>query len=262
MSSDTILEIRFTGGGILPKSIRAGEMAEVLSSFEDMLSSLVMVDHPKLTKDDLIVGLINIQGGSVRLQFSSQLPEAVIPAFLQISKSVKEQKFNMLPSNTIKSLQTFSSFLHKKGCSADFVTINGRVKVLATMTPDVEIAPVEYIGGDTTIYGEVIRVGGREPKAMVETVDGTTVYCDIANEDLAREVGEHLYLMTKLDGTAKWDARSLNLEEFKITKVSEFGRIGIVETFGELSKLVGQYYADVTDVESYIASIREQNEEI
>jgi hypothetical protein len=262
MPSDTLLEIHFTGEGILPETIRAGEMAEVLSSFEEMVSSLVVAEHPKLTKDDLIVGLINIQRGSVRLQFSSQLPEVVIPAFLQISKSVKEQNFNALPGNTIKSLQTFSSFLHKKGCSADFVTRNGRENVLATMTPDVKIAPVEYISGDTTLYGEVIRVGGRDPKAMVESIDGNTVYCDIANEDLAREVGEHLYLMTKLDGTARWDARSLNLEEFKITKVSEFGNTGIVETFEELSKLAGQFYANVTNVENFISSIRDQNEEM
>lgn len=202
MVADTLFEIRFAGGGILPENVRAGEMAEILNSIEDMVSAMVAKDHPTLTKEDLVVGLVNIKRGSVHLQFSSKIPEVALPAFVQVSKTIKTKKFDALPKTALKSLQTFSSFVHKKNCDAEFITRNGKTKVLATFTPDIQILSAGSLSGETTIYGQVIRVGGREPKAMIETVDGLTVYCDMESEDLARELGERLYTWVSLKGRA------------------------------------------------------------
>jgi hypothetical protein len=96
---------------------------------------------------------------------------------------------------------------------------------------------------------------------MIETVDGLTVYCDMESENLARELGERLYTWVSLKGKAKWDTQSLQLEDFKIAEVAEYGRISITRAFSELSSIAGQYYTNITDVEGYIASLRSQEGE-
>ena len=164
MAENTLLEIRFAGGGVFPENIRAGEMAEILNAVEDTLSAVVEKEHPKITKEELLVGLVGIRKGSVHLQFSSQLPEVALPAFVKVAKSIKTKNFDDLPNNAIKSLQNFSTFVKRKNCDAEFITRNGKVKVLATFTPDIQIASFGSLRGDTTLYGQVVRVGGRDPR--------------------------------------------------------------------------------------------------
>lgn len=255
MTSETLLEIRFSGGGILPENIRAGELAEILSSIEDMLTALVTKEHPKLTKDDLLLGLVNIEGGSVHLQFSSQLPEITHPAFVKVTKSIKNRDFATLPPATIKSINNISSFVRKKNCEAEFISKNGKAKVLATITPDVNISPPGFLKGDTTLYGQIIRVGGRNPKAMIETAEGVTVYCDMENEELARELGERLYMWVNVKGKATWDSLSLHLEDFRINEVEDFGG-SAVQAFEELTQIAGNYFKDIENVEGYVAHLR------
>ena len=166
MTAESLLEIRLAGGDIAPQNIRAGEMAEILEAIEDMLASLVEKDNAVLTKDDLVIGLVNIKEGSVHLQFSSKYPEAVLPAFHEVSKSVNDNDFNALPHNAVKSLKNFSAFIRRKQCNAEFIARNGTPKerVLAVLSPDIKITSLEPLHGETVIYGKVIRVGGRDPK--------------------------------------------------------------------------------------------------
>lgn len=264
---ENTFEIRFAGGGILPENIRAGEMAEILSSIEDMLSAIVAKDHPTLSKEDLVVGLVNIQSGSVHLEFSSKIPEVTFPAFVQVTKSIRSQNFGGLPATALKSLQSFSSFVRKKNCEAEFISRDGtaktktKIKVLATMTPDIQIETPGFLRGETTIYGQVIRVGGRDPRAMIETVEGATIYCEMVDEDLARELGERLYTMVSLKGKAKWDSQTLRLEDFKAHEVADYHKGSILKAFEELSSIAGKYFSDITDVKKYIDDLRDQDSE-
>jgi hypothetical protein len=256
-TKQTLLEIRFAGGGVLPENIRAGEMADILSSVEDMLSGLVATEHPTLTKEQLVIGLVGIKSGSVNLQFSSQLPEITAPAFAKLASAIKTKDFSSLPVPTLKSLDKFSSFVRKRNCEAEFISRNGKSTVLATITPDIKVSLPDLLKGETIIYGRIIRVGGREPKAMIETSDGVTVYCDMENEDLARELGERLYMPVRIRGKATWEPHSLRLEEFKITEVADYGG-SILEAFEELSSIAGKYFSNISDVESYVSDLRGQ----
>ena len=97
---------------------------------------------------------------------------------------------------------------------------------------------------------------------MFETVDGQTVYCTIENEQLARELGERLYTWVSVKGRAKWDARSLELEDFTVIAVEDYTRTAsILKAFSELSSIAGKYYSDVTDVEGYISDLRNKPSE-
>ena len=255
MPSNELIEIRLTGNDILPENVRAGDIADILNSVEDMIESVVVKQQPQITKEDVVIGLVNIMPGSVRLQFTSQVPEQVFPAFEEIADAVARKRFEYLPSTSLKSLQAIASFTRKRNCLAEFITHDGTEKVLAQIAPDSEITRVPPLTGETVLYGQIIRVGGRTPKAMLETVDGQTVYCDVSR-DIAQKLGEKLYLSVGLYGVAQWDPQTLSLEEFRIQEVTTYQGKPVVEAMGELSMLTASYYSDVADVDKYVSDIR------
>lgn len=255
MDDKQLLEIRLSGAGILPDTVRAGEIADILNSVEDMISSVALQRYPRLTRDDLLVGLVGIASGSIHLQFSSKLPDIVVPAFHAVAESIETNQYRNLPIGSVRALQTIASFVRRRDCLAEFVIPNGDDQVVAEISPQTEITPVPFLTGVTTLYGMIIRVGGRTPKAMLETVDGQTVYCDLRRE-LARELGSKLYQWVAIEGVAKWNSETLNLEEFRIDAVFDYERRSIHESFVELSELTSRYYLDIEDVAGYVAQLR------
>ena len=250
-----IIEIKFTGDGIRPENVKAGDVAEVIQGVESMVESCVARDHPDVDRTKVIVGLVEIQGASISLRFSSQLPDVTVSAFETIGQAVATSRFSQLPASALDGLDGIALFTRKRRCTADLILHNGHRKVLATLTPETQITRAPLLSGDTIIFGQVVRVGGREPKVMVETVDGHTIYCD-ASVDVARKLGERLYRVAGLFGLAHWDAQTLVLERFTIKDVTPYEDVSLTEAMQQLAKIAGPYYSGVDDVEQYIATLR------
>jgi hypothetical protein len=109
--------------------------------------------------------------------------------------------------------------------------------------------------GDTTLYAKVVRVGGKEPKVELETLDHRILYCD-ASLDITKALGSKLYQIVGLLGLAQWDNEQDIIVDFTIKDVTEFANIPFSEAINELSDATKQYYSDVEDVEKYISSMR------
>jgi len=76
-----------------PSDIRAGELAKIIISFEDMIASTVKRSRPQISKDELGVGLVKIEDKSIGLEFSTKLPELTINAYNTITDSVARGNF-------------------------------------------------------------------------------------------------------------------------------------------------------------------------
>ena len=253
--ASALIEVRFAGEDVQPETVKAGDVAEMIQAVEKMVESSVTRDHPEIKRDQVIVGFVEIQSTSLTLKFSSLLPDVTMSAFQTIGDAIATNQFSQLPTSSLDGLDTIASFTRRRHCTTDFALLNGGRKVLVTMTPEIQITRLPLLAGDTTIYGQVVRVGGREPRVMVETVDGQTLYCD-ASVEIAKDLGERLYRTVGLFGLANWDAQTYTIEKFSIKGVTPYEGQPITEAMEELAKLVGSYYADVGDVERYIASIR------
>lgn len=72
--------------------------------------------------------------------------------------------------------------------------------------------------GETTLYGEVKRVGGFKPRVVLKTIQGDTIYCD-ASKALAQELGRRLYTEVGVRGQAKWNMQTLRIDAFIIESV-------------------------------------------
>lgn len=253
-----ILEIHFVGENISPQNIRIGEIAVILDAIENVLLSVISKEHEGVTKEILTIGLHNVNAGSLRLQFTSKLPELVTPAFEQVAVSVRNRTVDSIPFESLNHFEKILSFVKRHQAQADFIIINGKSRSLATLTSDFELPKPVYITGKTTIYGEIVRVGGVEPKVEVKTISGETLYCPFEFE-LASQLGSLLYQLIGLDGDARWNTQNFEIEDFRVTGISNYRDIPLIEAFQSLSEIANNYYSDIEDVVAYVAELRRED---
>lgn len=250
-----MVEVRFAGNDMRPHKVRAKEIAEVITSYEDAVASVVVQDNPELDKDTILISLVAIESSSIGLQFAPNLQELTFDAASRIATSIASNDFSELPHSSVESLRTIWSFTKRHECEAEFRTINGESKVVATLYPTTEIPTPSILTGETVLYGEIKRVGGAKPKIMLATIEGVTVYCDVS-EAIAKELGHRLYTEVGLKGRATWNSKTLELESFVVEEVLEYTSNSPVDAFRELRDLIGESFTDIDDVNKFVSSLR------
>ncbi len=255
MAHDTTVEILLSGEGMSPGNVRSKEIAEVIESVEDMIASMVIRDHPEIRKETIVIGLKSIREGSIGLEFSPNLIELTLPATRIITKSITKDDFSMLPSGVVNSLRKLSSFTRRYKCNASFFIQNGKPEELATITPETKIPDIYPLSGETTIYGEITRVGGAEPKIQFKTLDNQIIYCS-TNKAIAKKAGSKLYTKVELQGRAEWNSETLKIENFQVMDISSYEEIPLSEAFEELAGLIGDSFDKIKDVDNFVSEIR------
>jgi len=251
---DDQIEFRLIGEGIKPGLVRSRELAEILEAVEIFVAAEAMEANPELAKDELVIGLYQIADESIGLRFKTSMAAAVLPAFIGAAAAISASNFDALSGQSLKPLQIVSAFAKRHNCRADLQT-PGASKPLASITPETVIPPPGHITGPTELVGKVLRVGGKVPRAMLELLDGSVIYCDVAL-DIAKELGHRLYTLVVFQGIAAWDTRSIKLQDFSITGFQEFPQRNALEVLGELKSTIGASFAHVEDVSAFVSKLR------
>jgi len=113
-----------------------------------------------------------------------------------------------------------------------------------------EIPIKQPIQGETIVYGEILRLGGKEPKIMLASSQGPTLYCD-ASRALVLSLGNKIYQTVGLRGIAEWNPDSLEIEQFTALELTAYDHKSVAEAFLAVSDEVGK---DLPDID--IAKIR------
>ncbi|XGV99752.1 MAG: hypothetical protein ACAF41_12545 [Leptolyngbya sp. BL-A-14] len=257
--TQALIEIRFTGNDISPGYIRSKEIAEIIEAVEEMIASQVISGNPEFRRDAVVVGLSEIRNESLGFQFLlPSLAELTLPAFLEITDSIATGRFNALSKDTIKPLKKVFSFARRHDCNAEIYERNGDRKLLATITPDTELPEVTAISGETTLYGEITRVGGadaRNPKIQFKAIDGELIYCN-TTKHLAEIAGAKLYQQVGLIGTAKWNAETFEVEEFFVAEISDYEHPSSSAAFRVLSEQFSSAFDSFQDVNRFVKAVR------
>ena len=261
MTHNATLEITLTGEGMSPGKIRSREIAEVIEAIEDMVASMVIRAHPELKKESIVVGLSNIRRGSISLEFSPNLLELTLPATRLITKSISENNFGVLPSNTITSLKKLSAFTRRHNCNAEFFAQNGKLESLAILTPETTIPEMYPLSGETTLHGEITRVGGAEPKIQFRTLDGKIIYCN-TRKSIAQKAGAKLYTTVALRGLAEWNSETFEIENFHVVDIANYEEVTPSEAFEQLAELIGDQIDQIEDVDLFISEVRYGSSEV
>lgn len=241
---------------IRPETVKASDIADVLKAVESMVESQVYQTLPEVKKEQRVVlGFTNIRASSVDLQFYSPYQDIAKSSFQDLGKAIATKNFSVLPGPSFNAGIVVLGFSRKYKCQAEIIHQNSERNVLVKITPDTRIELPAPLRGETTLYATVFRVGGKEPKVEIETVEGFTLYCD-APREVVTKLGSKLYQIVGLIGIAQWDYKLEKIERFSIQGISEYQNIPLKQAIGELAEATKQYYSDVINVKQYISELR------
>ncbi len=251
-----IIELRFTGD-ISPDRISIRELTDMLVNFEDSVIELILRDHPEVSTEEIIVGLVKIGEGSARFIFRSTFMKYAIPVFILWASSIANNEYKNLPHKSIEASIKIASFAKSRNCIVEFRTGEQSEDVLAKITPETEIIIPEsvYLHGETVIYGRIERVGGVKPIVTVRLDDNKLLHCRLS-EQKAKNLAPKLYDYVGIKGTAKWNVENYQIEHFEIDRLTEYQQMPISKAVNELAKEFGKYFDAIDDVNKHVSDIR------
>ncbi len=246
-----------------PHYIHSSDIAEIIASIEDMVTSLVICDHPELTKEDVAVALVHVantpaSNPCLQLRFAVTKPEVMLPALAKIIACINDDRLDNVPDGTNISIRKIAILTHKHNCVAELCSYDGYRIVQTAIKPHFRIVPKPVLHNDITLYGKVISIVGIEyPQVTIETVDGQTVVCHV-DMHIAKELGSKLYQTVGLYGNAVYrNGVHLVLEDFWVKDVTDYNdTVSLSETMRILSEEFGEYFEDIEDADLYVASLR------
>lgn len=253
-----LLEIIIQGKDVRPENISIKDLADIILSFEESFLSLIKKEYPELPDSEIIISLVKISGGSATLTLDSSKHE-ITDKFSKVwIDNLESEKFERWPPKAIENLRKIRDLTEKRNYEVEFKVPTGDGDFSAKIYPSIRIPGPEtyFLTGETTLYGSIERVGGATPKVVIRPSDRETIHCDVS-EDLAKEIGKHLYSWCGVKGIAKWDPENYSIAEFEIKEITGYKGKEISRAVRELSELFGKYYKDIKNVEEYVLRIRQ-----
>ena len=246
-------EIRLDGMGISPATVKIKDLTDIISSFEEIMIHLIKREHPDIDTDEIVIGLSEVLDGSAKFRFQSFLP-SILATFITFTHAIANNDYKYVPLEPIRKMFECSK---KLKCNIEFRKSVDSKEPLAKITPDTKITAPEdqFIEGQTTIYGVIERVGGKDPTVMVTLLNGQTVYCKV-DAEFAKKIASRLYNCVGLIGTARWDLESYKIESFKILDITNYEYTPISGSISELSAMIGKYWSNEQDVVKAISELR------
>jgi len=259
--NDQPIEVRFVADGLVPSAVRSHEIADMLIAVEDLIVASVQRERPDLGKDTIIVGLAAVESNSIGLRFAPSPATVVVPIFRLIANTIHVQAYTSLPRVGREAVKKIAGFARKYHCRAELRTHEGLVaEVLATIGPDVDIPPAPRVSGITTIYGQVVNAGGKEPNVHVDLADGTRVTCWGTTAQV-KQLASRLYTTVGIEGTARWDSETFEILDFHIIGITPYEEAPLDELFSEIRQVAGSHFSGV-DALQYVHELRDNDAEM
>jgi len=250
------LKLRFTGvADLKPQVLRAKELAEIIVNFEAAIVATVVDQDPSIKREQIAVPLVAVQDESVGLVFAPNLPELTYRAAFRIVDAFATQQFHQLPQQALTPLRSLVRFVRSRGCVAELSIARAQRSATIEITPATRIETSIPIEGETVLFGEVVRVGGIEPKVELKPVNGKALFCATTAE-IAVQLAGRLYQQVSVLGCAVWDYETWEIKEFQIKQVLPYVQKPISQAFRLLRESAAGAYDAVDDVEQYINQIR------
>ena len=241
---------RLHGNGVSPETFRARELGKLITQLEHAFQYYLEVKEGKESKE-FFLSLVDVKNQSLGLDFSSHKTARFMAAFLTITASINSGDYSEIPTKTVQQFQEIQKVVRAKNCTADFLYKGQRY---ASIAPDTKIAVADTgrIRGETVLYGEIKRVGGKDPSATVELDTGSIITCNVSRT-LAKQLGSRLYGQVALKGYASWAAIDHELLDFTIESVVHYAPAKTNrEAFAVLSQTLGSYWDSIEDVDSFL----------
>jgi hypothetical protein len=239
MESADIIELKFEGNNIRPSKVKASEVAELIIAFEEAIEEIIKENNPEISEDEVLISFEEIVDASLGLRSLAHLTKVVLPAFALVTSSFQTKNFNAIPNSSIEKLRKFTLFAKKYDCDGAFY-VNGVREATFNKSTDIAYNDKGISKGETTLYGEVQRIGGeKKPRVLIKINNDYNISFEV-KKSIAIELGAYLYKFVGIIGFAQWDNNTYKILTFTADSILETGQKSLSTTFKELS----DYYAD------------------
>lgn len=250
-------EVYVTGDGISPETLKVKAIADYLVVVEEIVAAVAEDERPDLQlKRRGALGLTSLHGGSIRIAYTAQNPIVGV-VLRKIGRVVDLEEWTSLSSDAIEKIQKLVKLNRTHNSIAEIRESQNDNALLAVFTPETRVAGKQYIVGTTTLYGELLRIGGENsPTAQIRFARSTSLTCDVKTTELASAMAERLYEAIGVRGTAKWDSDSRELKAFRVEELTEYRKTSLSSAFESLREVAGKYYEEIEDVNAFVAELR------
>ena len=250
-----LLILRFTGD-VSPLTASASEVGRILIAAEEALRAIV--DEELLDTVPIRIHATEIRSRSLGIGLQPSRDSGYV-AFDRLAETINRSDYDHAPDKAVEGIRTLHRYGKEWGSTLEFYPPRRRDEPIAVLVPAAIIEQTPRISGGTSIYGEVIRLGGRAPRIRMKLLSGEEISCK-APKSLVQKLGSSLYRTVGLAGTAEWETDHYSLVSFTAEELIEYddgANIGAV--LDDLSRQYGKHFEDVADVDAYVRSLRDDD---
>lgn len=251
--------IAFTGEHTSPEQVRLDQFAKILAITSTLVEQCAYDVFD--TEGKASVYLSDFKAGSIVIELRT-MPSAMVDPFgalLQIMTRVQDKQFEPLSFDLREALREFFDTI-KRYTKAEHVTFHGRNGKQVVLETSVAIPEPLEIEENTTLYGNLLRLGGKSPTAELQT-SRQKVKIKVTEEQ-ARELGKYLYQEIGVTGVATWNLGSICIEKFTLHAIIPPRQHQTWEdALPLLQEEFGKYYADIHDPVAWVRNLRDDDTE-
>jgi hypothetical protein len=256
-------DVVVVGPDLAPERLPVRLLADILSAIQKLATGVAKQksssSHGGGLDEPHGIGLISVLRGSVRLPCVAFDPDVAISRIRAIG-SVLSGSGEELPDGDgyadLKAVETIANAARQIGGKI-YVTRPGNRRnpiFSADATSHEVIEQRLIVSGQTSIYAEVLRVGGATGlRCSIRPVDGEgIVYCSVATRDLSRKLGDQLFQRVIVHGTARWLTRTWRLVGLQIQSVTIPNVRTLSESAAAIIKANDAAWSEVEDPQSLL----------
>jgi hypothetical protein len=160
----------------------------------------------------------------------------------------------------MRPIESLSDVARSIGCRIEVSSAENHRLPLFVVEEDAfqRISSRLLLRGETTVVGQVMRVGGATGMRCLLRVPGRhrILYCDVENRGLVRRLGQHLYEQIAAIGTAIWIHSSWRIYQFTVRDFSQPQLGDPNETIKHLRNAGLNAWDEIADPDAFIQELR------
>jgi Fe-S cluster biosynthesis and repair protein YggX len=221
-------EIQLRGPGVVPEDVPLHYLSDVLAAVQRLASGRDpdddVGDEDAEDVDDSI-GLLKVKRGSAIFQCVAKNPRIALKnlsgagRFINDPAVDEEDRFAF----ALKPIHTLSAIANSLDCDILIRDLDHKQRFLVAVDSDSfkRVSRSVLVSGETTLIGRVQRVGGATRMRCALRVQEMhrLLYCDVATQEVSRQLGSKIYQEVEATGVAKWLQRSWRLYDFRIESI-------------------------------------------
>jgi hypothetical protein len=259
-SPDPVFEVVFEG--IYPEKIPLGTLSRILSAIQ-RLASGADSDEDEEPAEATFVGnqiqLLGVRRGSAAYRFAGDAATQII-ARLRLVGDVLDDPGHVGENDYLLApLERISTSAKTLGCEVRIKKPGRDGSVLAEIGPKSydKIAKLIFVSGETSITGNVQRVGGATDMrcALRVPTQQRLLFCKVKTKEIARTLGDCLYKNVSATGQARWIKGTWHLNAFTVTGVAELKTASVLDAFKAIYDAGGSGWDEIDDPGKFLEEV-------